>query len=126
MGRHIQRTSCTVRQKVISMCYHFILRSLPKEKIMNQSAQPYSDPEATIGHSAPRVEIRERQAWAINGWLGVLAVVACTLAATFIPQSSAKFFTIVPIVVAFVILASLVIVQPGQTRVVRFFGSYAG
>ncbi len=31
-----------------------------------------------------------------------------------------------PIVVAVVILASLVIVQPGQTRVVRFFGSYVG
>jgi regulator of protease activity HflC (stomatin/prohibitin superfamily) len=32
----------------------------------------------------------------------------------------------VPIVVAVIILASLVIVQPGQTRVVRFFGSYVG
>jgi regulator of protease activity HflC (stomatin/prohibitin superfamily) len=32
----------------------------------------------------------------------------------------------VPIVVGVVILASLVIVQPGQTRVVRFFGSYVG
>ena len=31
-----------------------------------------------------------------------------------------------PIVVGVVILASLVIVQPGQTRVVRFFGSYVG
>ena len=31
-----------------------------------------------------------------------------------------------PIVVGVIILASLVIVQPGQTRVVRFFGSYVG
>ena len=42
------------------------------------------------------------------------------------PNSSAKDITFVPIVIAVVILASLVIVQPGQTRVVRFFGSYVG
>ena len=41
-------------------------------------------------------------------------------------QFAAKGVVIVPIVVAVVILASLVIVQPGQTRVVRFFGSYVG
>jgi SPFH domain / Band 7 family len=94
---------------------------------MSQSVQPYSDTEGTlVGHSAPRVEIKERQAWAINGWLGVLTVAGCAAAAVFIAQSSAKVITIVPIVVAVVILASLVIVQPGQTRVVRFFGSYVG
>jgi regulator of protease activity HflC (stomatin/prohibitin superfamily) len=32
----------------------------------------------------------------------------------------------VPIVVAVIVLSSLVIVQPGETRVVRFFGSYVG
>ena len=41
-------------------------------------------------------------------------------------QHSVKGVVAVPIVVAVVILASLVIVQPGQTRVVRFFGSYVG
>jgi regulator of protease activity HflC (stomatin/prohibitin superfamily) len=94
---------------------------------MNQSVEPYSDPEAPPdGHSAPHVEIRERQAWAINGWLGVIVVAACGVGAGFLAESSAKDITIVPIVVAVIILASLVIVQPGQTRVVRFFGSYVG
>jgi regulator of protease activity HflC (stomatin/prohibitin superfamily) len=94
---------------------------------MNQSDPSYSDPAASpAGHSAPHVEIKERQAWAINGWLGVLAVAACGVGAGFLAQSSAKDITIVPIVVAVIILASLVIVQPGQTRVVRFFGSYVG
>jgi regulator of protease activity HflC (stomatin/prohibitin superfamily) len=89
---------------------------------MSQSAQPYGDP----GQSPPHVEIRERPAWSINGWFGVLAVAACGVGAGFLAESSAKDITIAPIVVAVVILASLVIVQPGQTRVVRFFGSYVG
>ncbi len=94
---------------------------------MNQSVQRYSDPEeAPVGHSAPRVEIQERRAWAINGWLGVLTVAGCGVAAGFLAESSAKTIAIVPVVAAAVILASLVIVQPGQTRVVRFFGSYVG
>jgi regulator of protease activity HflC (stomatin/prohibitin superfamily) len=94
---------------------------------MNQSVQPYSDPEATpVGHSGARVDIRERQAWAISGWFGVLTVAACIVAASFLAKSSVKAIVIVPIVVAVVILASLVIVQPGETKVVRFFGSYVG
>ena len=48
---------------------------------MSQSAQPYRNPEATpIGQAGTRVEIQERQAWAISGWFGVLAVVACIAA----------------------------------------------
>jgi regulator of protease activity HflC (stomatin/prohibitin superfamily) len=94
---------------------------------MNQSVQPYSDPEASaVGPSAPHVEIRERPAWAINGWLGVLVVAACGVGAGFLAEGSASIYAIAPIVVAVIILASLVIVQPGQTRVVRFFGSYVG
>jgi len=94
---------------------------------MSQSIQPYGDPEAApVGHSVPAIEIRERQAWAINGWLGILTVAGCGVAAGFVAESSAKVITIVPVVAAVIILASLVIVQPGQTRVVRFFGSYVG
>jgi regulator of protease activity HflC (stomatin/prohibitin superfamily) len=94
---------------------------------MNQSVQPYSDPEATpVGHSGARVDIRERRAWAISGWFGVLVVAACIVAASFLAKSSVKAIVIVPIVVAVLILASLVIVQPGETKVVRFFGSYVG
>jgi regulator of protease activity HflC (stomatin/prohibitin superfamily) len=94
---------------------------------MNQSVQPHRDPQASLqGPSEPHVEIRERPTWAINGWLGVLVVAACGVGAGFLAESSAKAWTSAPIVVAVILLASLVIVQPGQTRVVRFFGSYAG
>ncbi|HWE66812.1 MAG TPA: SPFH domain-containing protein [Acidimicrobiales bacterium] len=94
---------------------------------MSQTIQPYRDPEATpVGPSGTRVRIQERPAWSINGWLGVLVVAACIAAAIFISQSSVAVIAVVPIVLAVVILASLVIVPPGQTRVIRFFGSYVG
>jgi regulator of protease activity HflC (stomatin/prohibitin superfamily) len=94
---------------------------------MNKSVQPYKDPEAKpVGHSGTRVEIHERQAWSISGWFGVLVVAACTIGAVLFAQHKVVAIVVVLIVVDVVILASLVIVQPGQTRVVRFFGSYIG
>jgi regulator of protease activity HflC (stomatin/prohibitin superfamily) len=94
---------------------------------MSESVEPYRDPEATpVGQSGIRVEIRERQAWAINGWFGVLVVAGCIAATVLVAHTSAKAAVTAPIVVGVVILTSLVIVQPGQTRVVRFFGSYMG
>jgi len=94
---------------------------------MTDTVQPYSDPEATpVGHLGTRVDIHERQAWAISGWLGVLAIAVCIGGAILLAHSSVKAVIVVPIVVGTVIAASLVIVQPGETRVVRFFGSYVG
>jgi regulator of protease activity HflC (stomatin/prohibitin superfamily) len=95
--------------------------------MMTQSVQPYREPEATpVGHSGSRVEIRERKAWATTGWLGVLVFVVCIVAAIFLGRTSAKVAVIAPIVLATIVAGSLVIVQPGQTKVVRFFGSYVG
>ena len=94
---------------------------------MTQSVQQYSNPEATpVGHLGTRVEIHERETWAINGWLGVLVVAACIAAVILLAHTSVKAVITAPIVVGSVILASLVIVQPGETKVVRFFGRYAG
>jgi regulator of protease activity HflC (stomatin/prohibitin superfamily) len=94
---------------------------------MNQSDEPYRRPEATpVGHSGTRVEIQERPAWAISGWAGVLVVLVCIAASILLAESSAALLAIVPVLATVVILTSLVIVQPGQTKVVRFFGSYVG
>jgi SPFH domain / Band 7 family len=91
---------------------------------MSQSVQPYRQPEATpVGHSGTRVDIQERPAWAISGWLGVLVVAACIAAAALLAGSA---WIIAPIVVGVLIASSLVIVQPGHTKVVRFFGRYVG
>ena len=95
---------------------------------MNQDIQQYRQPEATpVGHSGTRVVIQERPAWAISGWIGVLVVAACIAARDSARrQLGARAGRVAPIVVGVVILTSLVIVQPGQTKVVRFFGSYVG
>jgi regulator of protease activity HflC (stomatin/prohibitin superfamily) len=94
---------------------------------MTQTVQPYRNPEATpVGHSGTRVVIQERQAWTINGWFGVMVIAACIAATVLLIQHSLGVIAVAPIVVGAVILASLVIVPPGQTRVVRFFGSYVG
>jgi len=94
---------------------------------MSEPVQSYTDPQSTPGgHSRASVEIHERHAWAISGWLGVLVVIACIVAVIFLAHSSLKGVVTAPIVVGVVILSSLTIVQPGQTRVVRFFGRYVG
>jgi regulator of protease activity HflC (stomatin/prohibitin superfamily) len=94
---------------------------------MSQSVQPYGPTVAgPVGHSGTRVEISERPAWAISGWFGVLVVAACIAACVLLALNSRGAIVVGPAAVAIVILASLVIVQPGQTRVVRFFGSYVG
>ena len=91
---------------------------------MSQAAQSYRQPEATpVGHSGARVDIHERPAWAISGWAGVLVVAACIAAAVLLAGSA---WIIAPIVIGSLVATSLVIVQPGHTKVVRFFGSYVG
>jgi SPFH domain / Band 7 family len=91
---------------------------------MSQAVQPYRQPEATpVGHSGARVDIHERPAWAISGWAGVLVVAACIAAAVLLAGSA---WIIAPIVIGSLVATSLVIVQPGHTKVVRFFGSYVG
>ncbi len=91
---------------------------------MSQAVQPYRQPEATpVGHSGARVDIHERPAWAITGWAGVVVVAAC-IAAAF--QLGGSGWIAAPIVLGALVASSLVIVQPGQTKVVRFFGTYVG
>ena len=91
---------------------------------MSQDIQQYRQPEATpVGHSGTRVVIQERPAWAISGWAGVLVIAACIAAAVLLAGS---VWIIAPIVIGSLVAASLVIVQPGHTKVVRFFGSYVG
>jgi regulator of protease activity HflC (stomatin/prohibitin superfamily) len=94
---------------------------------MSQDIQQYHEPEATpVGHSGTRVVIQERPAWAINGWAGVLVIAVCIAAAILLAGSSVPGLAAVPIVIGSLVATSLVIVQPGHTKVVRFFGSYVG
>jgi hypothetical protein len=86
--------------------------------------QSVPQPEAApVGHQGARVDIQERRARSVSGWFGVLAVLVC-IGASFATAGSG--WVAIPIVVAILILASLVIVQPGQTSVIQFFGRYVG
>ncbi|MGC9961807.1 MAG: SPFH domain-containing protein [Acidimicrobiales bacterium] len=94
---------------------------------MSDPVEAFVDPNASpVGTSGNRVDIQERTAWAISGWFGVIVVAACIAAAIEFGRGSLKDLTAIPIVVGTIILASLVIVKPGETRVVRFFGKYVG
>jgi regulator of protease activity HflC (stomatin/prohibitin superfamily) len=53
-------------------------------------------------------------------------VAACIGVCFPIANTSIKGLIALPIVVAVVVATSLLIIQPGETRVVRFFGSYVG
>jgi hypothetical protein len=95
--------------------------------MMSQTDQPNQPLQAApVGPSGTRVQIQEHEAWTISGWYGVLVIALCIGSAILISNTAEKGFVAIPIVVAVVVLGSLVIVQPGQTRVVQFFGSYVG
>ncbi len=87
--------------------------------------QPSADAKP-VGHQGVRVQIHERRAWRLNGWLGVLAVLICIGVCILITTGGTSGWVAIPILAAIVILTSLVIVQPGETKVVRFFGNYVG
>jgi regulator of protease activity HflC (stomatin/prohibitin superfamily) len=92
---------------------------------MSQIVQTSEPALGPVGPEGTRVLIREREARFVNGWFGVLVLGGCVAAAILISPPDRAFIAI-PIVVGVIILASLVIVQPGQTQVVQFFGSYIG
>jgi hypothetical protein len=95
--------------------------------MMSQTDQSNQHLQVTpVGPSGTRVQIHEQEAWTINGWFGVLVIAVCIGAVILLAHGSAKGFIAIPIVIAVVVMGSLVIVQPGQTRVVQFFGSYVG
>ena len=87
------------------------------------SEQPGATP---VGHQGARVEIHERPARSASGWLGVVVVLACVGAVIGLAYTPVRGLIAIPILIGLVVAASLAIVQPGQTRVVQFFGRYAG
>ena len=78
-----------------------------------------------VGHEGARVDIAERPVLAVNGWFGVLALAVCVAGMVLLAMHSPKWLAL-PIVVFVLIATSLVIVPPGQTSVVQFFGRYIG
>jgi hypothetical protein len=81
---------------------------------------------APVGHQGARVDVTQRNAGTVSGWLGVLILAGCVVAAILLGQHSHGGWIWLPALAFALIFQSLVIVQPGQTRVVQFFGRYVG
>ncbi|HLJ67101.1 MAG TPA: SPFH domain-containing protein [Chloroflexota bacterium] len=92
---------------------------------MSQQEQPAVAAEP-VGHAGARVAIRERQAFMVSGWLGMVILLGCATLTYGAVKAQADGWTALPIVVFVVVLSTLVIVPPGQSQVVQFFGSYVG
>jgi regulator of protease activity HflC (stomatin/prohibitin superfamily) len=78
-----------------------------------------------VGHKGAQVDIAQRPAIAVNGWLGVLVVAGCVVGMVVAAQDHTGWLW-VPLVVSLLVITSLDIVAPGQTSVVQFFGRYIG
>src|SRR6202167_1524244 len=89
------------------------------------SNAPSPNNAAPVGHLGARVDITERPVRSVNGWFGVLALAACVGGMILAGLNSTKWLWL-PILVFVLIATSLVIVPPGQTSVVHFFGRYIG
>ncbi len=90
---------------------------------MSTAATPVN--ATPVGHRGARVDITERPVAAVNGWFGVLAL-AASVGGMILAGFNSPVWIFLPIVVFVLIITSLVIVPPGQTSVVQFFGRYIG
>jgi regulator of protease activity HflC (stomatin/prohibitin superfamily) len=78
-----------------------------------------------VGHSGASVDVNERRAWSVSGWFGVLILALCAVVGVLAAQGR-PWVGIVLVAIAVVVALSLVVVPPGQTRVILFFGRYVG
>ncbi len=77
------------------------------------------------GQQQGQVDITQRPAAAVSGWFGVVVLAGCVWWGVVAAQRSSGWLW-VPIVLFCLVIASLVIVTPGQTSVIQFFGRYIG
>ena len=88
---------------------------------------PVESPPMTepVGHRGGRVEITQHPTVAISGWFGVLVLAGCIWWIVVAAGDHSGWLWL-PLLASALIAASLVIVTPGQTSVIQFFGRYIG
>jgi regulator of protease activity HflC (stomatin/prohibitin superfamily) len=89
---------------------------------MSTESVPHPRP---VGHHGARVEIAQRPALAVSGWLGVVVLAGCVAGIVLAAEGGSGLLWL-PLVATVVIFTSLEIVTPGQTSVIQFFGRYVG
>lgn len=113
------------------------------------SAVPSVDPQAAppstrpVGHQGARVDVAERRAFAVDGFLALLVALALFLGGIWLFVSGAmaaseadslgEGINIAPFLIgsllgllSLVIMSAVTIIAPGQTKVLQFFGRYVG
>ncbi|WP_339210396.1 SPFH domain-containing protein [Aeribacillus sp. FSL K6-8210] len=70
--------------------------------------------------------MKEKKAWFIDGFIGIVLIVALLLGAAFTFIQEFIVLAIVLVVLAVLLGSGLTIVQPNQANVVIFFGRYLG
>jgi regulator of protease activity HflC (stomatin/prohibitin superfamily) len=93
------------------------------------TATTSSPPAAPVGHNGVRVDVTERPAWTAGGLLALLVVVVLGIGAVALlgsGQTALQVLGFIAGLAALLLLSSLVVVSPGDTRVMQFFGRYVG
>jgi regulator of protease activity HflC (stomatin/prohibitin superfamily) len=74
--------------------------------------------------------MKEKKAWVINGYLGLLLTLLCAALGVFMlasaEQDGGRVAGLVLLAVSVLLLSSVTVLQPNQAMVVTFFGSYVG
>lgn len=70
--------------------------------------------------------MREKNAFAINGFIGILLIVLFAGAAVYFVSIENIFFVILFAFIAAILFTGITIVQPNQGKVITFFGKYMG
>jgi len=107
------------------------------------SADPATGPLGTppvdrpVGHTGARVNVTERRAFAVDGFLALLVgigviglilwrILSLAASGTRQPAPTDLALIVVGIIAAMLIFSAIVVIQPGETSVVQFFGRYVG
>jgi hypothetical protein len=91
--------------------------------VISDGSHPDSAPFA---HSGARVNVEEKPARSVRGISAVVVLIILVVVGIVLIRSGDARFLAWPVLAFAVVLGSLVIVQPGETRVVQFFGGYVG
>ena len=106
---------------------------------LDPSRDPVTQPPAStpVGHSGARVAVTERPAFVVDGFVALAVgvalvglaawrVIALATAGIAAPTGGDIAMVVAPILLATLVASAVVVVQPGQTQVVQFFGRYIG
>ncbi len=111
----------------------------PTDSNLSPTQDPITQPPASapVGHGGARVTIDERPAAAVDGFLAlavglalmglaVWRIVSLALAGVTEPSGTEIALIVALIIASAVVFSSVVVIQPGETKVVQFFGRYIG